>query len=69
MQHVILVLAMMLLLGIAAKEVSVTKEAAVNKLMQIEKVQEKKDYQLSDEDDDIYKSEFSIGSCYTDLFQ
>jgi hypothetical protein len=68
MQHIILVLAMILLITLAGKQLTV-KEAVNNRLMQIEKVQAAKTYELPDEEEDIYKTEFSIGSCYTDLFQ
>jgi hypothetical protein len=69
MQHAILVLAIMLLIAIATKEHTVAKEATVNRLMQNEKVQGKQLYELPDEEDDVYNTEFNVGSCYTYLFQ
>jgi hypothetical protein len=69
MQHVIIVLAMILLLGIAGKELSVAKVTTNNRLMQIEKVQATKTYELPDIEDDNGSNEFNVGGCYTDLFQ
>jgi len=70
MQHLILILAMLLLLAVAGKELNVAKVPADHKLIQVENVQQVKTYELqNDEDDDIYNTEFNVGSCYTDLFQ
>jgi hypothetical protein len=69
MQHVIIVLAMVLLPGIAGKELSVAKVTTNNRLMQIEKVQAAKAYELPDVEEDNGSYEFNVGSCYTDLFQ
>jgi hypothetical protein len=69
MQHIILVLAMILLLGIAGKEFTGAKMATDSRLLQIEKVQAANRYQLPQEDNDDCSYEFNVGSCYTDLFQ
>jgi len=69
MQHAILVLSIILLIAIAAKEHTVAKEAAIDRLMQNEKIQKKQLYALPDEEEDVYSAEFGIGSFYTDLFQ
>ena len=70
MQHIILVLAMLLLISIAGKELHLAAEPVNNKLLQIEKVQEVKAYELrDDEDDGSYNYEFNVGSGYTYLFQ
>jgi hypothetical protein len=70
MQHFLLALAMLLLMGIAAKERTAVKEPADNQLMQNEKVHEKEAvYELSDEDIDAYSGEFNVSGCYTDFFQ
>jgi len=61
---------MLLLLAVAGKELNVAKAPANNRLLQIEKVQEVKAYELrDDEDDDNYNYEFNVGSGYTYLFQ
>ena len=60
---------MILLISVAAKEFNVAKVATDNRLLQIEKVQSAKTYELPDEDNDDCSYEFNVGSCYTDLFQ
>lgn len=69
MQHAILVLSIILLIAIAAKEPTAAKDTAINRVMQNEKVREKQLYELPDEEEDVYNTEFSVGSFYTDLFQ